>query len=202
MPTTLSGYRGEFTFSFNAYNKTDDPDKRAEYARKMATYITSAENHGYKREEVLRDRELPTEVDKYIGQPELDVGPEFTEEQIKNKIAEIVDSSNVLQIGNGTAAVYAYGYACCPDRLKVGYATGDVVQRIADQIFTSTPDKPVLHLEIKTNDCRALERAIHAVLELRGRKIKGGGDEWFKVTRDEVLEIYKFVTAPIPSQQA
>jgi len=57
----------------------------------------------------------------------------------------------------------------------------------------------VLHLEIKTNDCRALERAIHAVLELRGRKIKGGGDEWFKVTRDEVLEIYKFVTAPIPS---
>ena len=62
MPTTLSGYRGEFTFSFNAYNKTDDPDKRAEYARKMATYITSAENNGYKREEVLRDRELPNEV--------------------------------------------------------------------------------------------------------------------------------------------
>jgi hypothetical protein len=31
-------------------------------------------------------------------------------------------------------------------------------------------------------------------LETRGRKIAGGGTEWFKVTRDEVLAIYEFIT--------
>src|SRR5206468_1219703 len=77
----------------------------------------------------------------------------------------------------GASAVYVYGYSCCPDRLKLGYASGDVVQRIADQITTSTPDKPVLHIEIRTDDYRALERAIHAVLRVRGKKIVGGGDE-------------------------
>src|SRR5260221_10280687 len=85
------------------------------------------------------------------------------------------------------------GYGCCPDRLKIGYATGDTVQRIADQIGTSTPDKPILHIEIKTDDCRALERALHAVLRVRGRKVVGGGDEWFKATRDEVIAIYEFI---------
>jgi hypothetical protein len=80
--------------------------------------------------------------------------------------------------------------------MKVGYATGDTVQRIADQIGTSTPDKPVLHIEINTDDCRALERAIHAVLRVRGRKITGGGDEWFRATRDEIIAIYRFICEP------
>jgi Meiotically up-regulated gene 113 len=67
------------------------------------------------------------------------------------------------------------------------------VQRIAAQIGTGTPDKPVLHVEIKTNDCRALERAMHAVLEARGKRITGGGAEWFKVSREEILTIYQFI---------
>jgi len=98
-----------------------------------------------------------------------------------------------MRIGDGAAVVYAYGYRCCPDRLKVGSTEADTLQRIAAQIGTSTPDKPVLHMEIKTNGCRALERAIQAVLEARGKRISGGGAEWFKVSRDEILEIYKFV---------
>ena len=68
------------------------------------------------------------------------------------------------------------------------------MQRIAAQIGTSTPDKPVLLVEIKTNQCRALERAIQATLETRGRKIAGGGTEWFKASRDEVLAIYDFIS--------
>jgi hypothetical protein len=68
------------------------------------------------------------------------------------------------------------------------------VQRIAAQIYTSTPDKPVLLIEIKTEQCRALERAIQATLETRGRKISGGGTEWFKASRDEVRAIYEFIT--------
>lgn len=67
------------------------------------------------------------------------------------------------------------------------------MQRIAAQIGTGTPDKPVLLIEIKTDQYRALERAIQATLETRGRKISGGGAEWFKASRDEVFAIYKFI---------
>jgi hypothetical protein len=53
---------------------------------------------------------------------------------------------------------------------------------------------PILLIGIKTDQCRALERAIQATLETRGRKIPGGGTEWFKASRDEVLVIYQFIT--------
>jgi hypothetical protein len=49
--------------------------------------------------------------------------------------------------------------------LKVGFTEANSVQRIAAQIGTSTPDKPVLLIEIKTDQCRALERAIQATLD-------------------------------------
>ena len=74
------------------------------------------------------------------------------------------------------------------------------MQRIAAQISTSTPDKPVLLIEIRSDQCRALERAIQATLETRGRKISGGGAEWFKASRDEVLAIYRFIEQPVEEQ--
>ena len=48
-------------------------------------------------------------------------------------------------------------------------------------------------IEIKTNKCRALERAIQATLETRGCKITGGGAEWFRASRDDILAIYEFI---------
>src|SRR5215469_12840462 len=51
--------------------------------------------------------------------------------------------------------LYVYGYRCAPDRLKIGSTEVDTVQRIAAQITTSTPFKPVLLIEIKTDVCRA-----------------------------------------------
>lgn len=104
-----------------------------------------------------------------------------------------MDTSSVTRIGEGSGAVYAYGYACAGDRLKVGSTEVDTIQRIAAQITTSTPDKPVLLLEIRTNECRCLEKAIQSILEVRGRKILGAGTEWFKTSREEVLTIYEFV---------
>ena len=83
--------------------------------------------------------------------------------------------------------MYANGYRCAPDRLKIGLTVGDVVQRIAAQISTGTPDKPALLLEIRTHDCSSVERAIHAILEYRGTKIPGAGQEWFKASREEVV---------------
>ena len=41
------------------------------------------------------------------------------------------------------------------------------MDRIAAQIGTGTPDKPVLSPEIPTHDCGSLEKAIYAILEYR-----------------------------------
>ena len=108
-------------------------------------------------------------------------------------LAKCVKATDVIRAGQGNGTVYAYGYKCAPDWLKVGSTDGDAVQRIAAQISTSTPDRPALVIEIKTNACRALERAMHGILETRGRKVSGGGTEWFKTTRDELMEIYRFI---------
>ena len=109
-------------------------------------------------------------------------------------LRDSVDTADVIRVGEGSGVVYGYGYRCCLDRIKVGSTNTDTVERIAQQINTSTPDKPVLLVEIKTDRCRSLERAIQATLETRGCKITGGGVEWFKAGRKEVLEIYQFIS--------
>jgi hypothetical protein len=65
-----------------------------------------------------------------------------------------------------------------------------VITRIVNQINPSTPDRPVLNLVLATNKPGALERALHETLVLRDRKVEGGGDEWFRVSVDEILTIY------------
>jgi hypothetical protein len=162
----------------------------------MGKYIAQGLKDGFPIEQITQEKNYPvTEVEKFSVNIDAEPAPLLTEEQAKKEIAETVDSSSVIRLGEGIGVVYAYGYRCCPDRLKIGYTEVDTVQRIAAQIFTSTPDKPVLHIEIRSHNCRALERAIQSVLEVRGCKVVGGGDEWFKVTQDELLGIYKFVTA-------
>ena len=189
---TLPGQRAQFTWALNQYNRSDDLDTRKRFVRAMAKYIAAAANNGFTVEQVTQGQSYPVaEVNEVVGNGAEDPG--ITEEQAQRTVEATVDSSDVMRIGEGGSVVYAYGYRCCPDRLKVGSTEVDTLQRIAAQIGTSTPDKPVLHMEIKTNECRALERAIHATLETRGHKIAGGGAEWFKATRDDVLAIYQFI---------
>jgi hypothetical protein len=169
------------------------PTREKEFVRAMAKYIAAAPSNGFTVEQVTQGQSYPiAEVNEVIATNGAE-DPGITEEQAQRKVEATVDSSEVKRIGDGTAVVYVYGYRCCPDRLKIGSTEADTLQRIAAQIGTSTPDKPVLQIEIKTNDCRTLERAIHAVLDARGQKITGGGAEWFKVTRDEILSIYEFI---------
>jgi hypothetical protein len=161
----------------------------------MAKYIAAAPANGFTVDQVTQGQIYPSlEVEKYINDPSVNDDPGITEEQAIRTVEETVDTSDVIRIGEGTGVVYAYGYRCCEDRLKVGFTEVNTVQRIAAQINTSTPDKPVLLIEIKTNECRALERAIQATLETRGCKISGAGTEWFKATRNEVLAIYQFIS--------
>jgi hypothetical protein len=192
----LGTHQANFTWARNQYNKSDDAEAKIKYARYMAKYLKEGRSDNFTTEQITYGTDYPAEVDKYGADDGSDNLPIITEQQAKKEIADSVDTSSVVRVGAGGSVVYAYGYKCCPDRLKIGYATGDTVQRIADQIGTSTPDKPALHIEIKTDDCRALERAIHSVLRVRGRKITGGGDEWFKTNPDEIIAIYRFICEP------
>jgi hypothetical protein len=191
---TLAGQRAQFTWALNQYNITDDPDEKDKFARRMAKYIAAAPSNGFTVEQVTQKQSYPaTEVGKYLGDLGSITEPDISEESAIQNLKQKVDTSDVVKTGEGIGAVYAYGYRCAPDRLKIGSTDGDTEQRIAAQIFTSTPDKPVLLLEIRTHKCRALEKAIHGILETRSKKVVGGGDEWFKTNREEVLEVYKFI---------
>jgi hypothetical protein len=192
---TLAGQRAQFTWALNQYNLSEDPETRAKFAKRMAKYIAAAPANGFTVDQVTQGQMYPaSEVHQYLNDPSVDDDPGISEEQAIRTVEEAVDTTDVVRKGEGAGIVYAYGYRCCEDRLKVGLTEANTVQRIAAQIGTSTPDKPVLLVEIKTNQCRALERAIQATLETRGRKIAGGGTEWFKASRDEVLAIYDFIS--------
>jgi hypothetical protein len=192
---TLAGQRAQFTWAFNQYNLAEDSETRTGFAKRMAKYVAAAPALGFTAEQITQGQSYPAaEVAQYLNDASIGTEPGISEEQALRTVQEAVDTSNVTRIGEGAGIVYAYGYACCPDRLKVGSTELDSVQRIALQIGTSTPDKPVLFVEIKTNKCRSLERAIQAALEVRGRKIFGGGTEWFKTSQDEILTIYKFIS--------
>jgi hypothetical protein len=199
---TLAGQRAQFTWALNQYNLTEDAEVRAHFAKRMAKYIAAAPTHGFTAELVTQGKSYPAEeVAKYLNDPTTPLEPDISEESAVQLLNLQVDTNDVFRTGEGASALYAYGYRCASDRLKIGITNGDTVERIADQIWTSTPDKPVLFLEIRTHNSRGLEKAVHAVLEARGKKVAGGGAEWFKTDRDEVLEIYRFVHDDILSNQ-
>lgn len=191
---TLGGHRGNFTWALNKYNSTDDPLVREDFARKLAQYLANAHADGFKAEDVTQGQSYPAdEVKKFVETVAAVELPEMSEEAVNAQLAAKIDTSNVIQLGVGPEAVYAYGYACLPNRLKIGMTTSNCVQRIVQQINESTPDRPVLHLEIKTGKAAVLERTLHSVLESRGKKLTGGGYEWFLTTPSEVIEIYDFI---------
>jgi hypothetical protein len=192
---TLAGQRAQFTWALRQYNLAEDAERKAFCARRMAKYIANAPANGFTVDQITQGQLYPAaEIAQFLGDARDDSEPDISEGQAIREVEESVDVSDVVRIGSGQTVVYAYGYRCAPDRLKIGLTTGDTVQRIAAQISTGTPDKPILVLEIRTHDCGSLERAIHATLEYRGSKITGGGKEWFKTSREDIVAIYNSVT--------
>lgn len=192
---TLPGQRASFTWALNQYNLAeDDGEKKEHYAKLMAKCIANAPAYGFSVEEVTQGQSYPVaEVAQFVGEVAAHPEQEITEGEAIDKVANAVDTTDVVRLGQGLKTVYAYGYKCAPDRLKIGMTETDTVQRIAGQVATSTPDKPVLLLEIKTHDCASLEKAIHATLAYWGRKIEGAGKEWFKASREEIITIFHSV---------
>jgi hypothetical protein len=153
---TLAGQRAQFTWALNQYNLAEDTEKQAFFAQRMARYVATAPDNGFTVEQVTQGQPYPAaEVEQYLHRSNPDIGPEPSEKEALHAVEDAVGTSDVVRLGEGQSVVCAYGYRCAPDRLKIGLTTGDTIQRIIAQINTSTPDKPILLLEIRTHDCNS-----------------------------------------------
>ena len=197
MANKLAGQRMKFTKARAVYYQTDDDAERQKALRLMAEVLAQAPANGFSESEVTQEAGVPDEVRH--ATTSVPAEPQEADEEHDNRetsiqLSDTVDTTDLVEIGHGEQAVYAYGYPCAPDRLKIGRSNGDVVARVANQIYTGTPDKPSLYLIIYTHDSAVLERILHGVFRFHGKKIAGAGAEWFRVGRDEVVRVYRSVS--------
>lgn len=74
--------------------------------------------------------------------------------------------------------------------VKIGLSTTSVDQRIAMQVGTAMPERPVMLFEVECDDCAKLEKAIHAVLDFKGFKMPDSmGNEWFSINPDDLMSL-------------
>jgi hypothetical protein len=106
---------------------------------------------------------------------------------------ERVDASGVVRLGVGPETVYVCDTAYFRDVVKIGCTVIPAIDRIVQQIATGMPGKPRLLVELKTENARTLERAIYATLAWRGHKVEGGGNEWFAVSPETVIEVARMI---------
>ena len=192
MANKLAGQRAKFTKALQDFNTTDDEGVRATAVDKMAQALRDAPAFGFREDDVTQGQDVPAAVVETLKAGTVDAMPAADDDDaLVAEVATTVDTRDLAEFGDGASCVYAYGYACAPDRLKIGRADGDAVARVAAQITTSTPDKPRLVVVLHTDDAGALERGLHAWFQLRGRRLEGGGKEWFQVTKDEVITAYR-----------
>jgi hypothetical protein len=196
MTPILAGQRAAFTKALVAYSRTEDENQKRIAGLKMADIINRCKAKGFTQDQITQGADIPSmltliqnaEIPGSVQEPLLE-----DPARLVCELQQAVDMSDQVTLDRGNQCVYAYGYRCAPDRLKEGRTDGDVITRIAGQISTGTPGQPALFLIIRTADCRGLEMAMQGALRVRGRKIAGGGDEWFLTTHDELTEIYEAI---------
>jgi hypothetical protein len=107
-----------------------------------------------------------------------------------------LDDEDLPQAG-GKPAVYWYTFPAYqsnsgPFPIKIGRGT-DPQARIRMQV-TAMPEQPTVLGIHEHQDPVSLERALHSVLNLRGkRKTDAPGTEWFVTTPDEIQALIKMV---------
>ena len=194
MANKLAGQKAKYTKAYADYNRSDDAAEKANAARRMAEVLRDAAGTGFSEAEVTTGRDPSDAVRAMARAGETARLPAEDPEQLIQQLAQMANTLDLLEEGRGDQAVYAYGYRCLPGRLKVGRTERDVIARVTQQINESTPDQPALVLVLRTPDCRALEMALHGALRLRGRKVAGGGAEWFSTDRDELLARHRAIS--------
>ncbi len=128
MANKLAGQRAKFSRARAIFYTGSDESQRDRAAQLMAEVIAEAPANRFSEEDVTQGEDVPREARQLAAA--LDSKP--VEEDPDELISELllsVDASNVLEVGQGNESVYAYGYRCAPDRLKIGSCSGDVVAR-------------------------------------------------------------------------
>ncbi len=127
---------------------------------------------------------------------------ELTDEESEG-LLETQDESFAERVrGTGDSSVYLYYLPIYRTRAqergedrwqcKIGRTDGKALQRMVGQAGTALPEKPVLAVVLRTKYSVALERALHAVLTLRGLAVQDvPGTEWFLTSPDEVIALAK-----------
>lgn len=132
----------------------------------------------------------------------LDQAP--TDESIK----QLTDEGCVV-LGNGAESVYLYYFANDKTAAraegrttwdcKIGFATGDVKDRVFSQTGTGRSRRPVIAVVIRTDYPMYLEKVIHNCLKMADRHIEGErkmtGAEWFDTTPEQLISWWGDFTA-------
>ncbi|MES1978421.1 MAG: GIY-YIG nuclease family protein [Pseudomonadota bacterium] len=92
-------------------------------------------------------------------------------------------------------SIYAYSFPSLNgSMIKVGKASGNVEDRIRQQLGTANPEAPTILRTWSVIDIGALEMAIHSILKARGKWIDAPrAKEWFRTSVEEIDSIIKFV---------
>jgi hypothetical protein len=124
-------------------------------------------------------------------------------ESLEETDAEIV-------LGQGNQAVYLYYLPTFRLRAsdqgeqrwpcKIGQTDSDPLRRILAQAGTALPEFPVLALVIRCSSSALMERALHAILTIRGFRVHSSpGSEWFLTNPEEVARLAKLVDPTLAS---
>lgn len=151
-----------------------------------------------------RMRAAPTEADRLQVEggvaataPEIDA----IASELLLSPADLLAADQARVVGDGREAVYAYQYPGLEDRLKIGAASRDPVERIMQQLGTASPAWPRLCLLIRCDNARRLESLIHRWLDELGRRIDAQGREWFRVTVSELEALHGRIRAPFGAEE-
>lgn len=94
-----------------------------------------------------------------------------------------------------TGSIYAYSFPSLNgSMIKVGKASGNIKDRINQQLGTANPEAPTLLHVWPVEDIGAMETAIHSILKARRKWVEAPrAKEWFRTSVGEIEEIIKFV---------
>ena len=94
-----------------------------------------------------------------------------------------------------TGSIYAYTFPSLNgSMIKVGMASGNVEERINQQLGTANPEAPKILHTWSVTDMGSMEKAVHSILKARGKWVEAPkAKEWFRTNVEEVESIIKFV---------
>jgi hypothetical protein len=92
-------------------------------------------------------------------------------------------------------SIYAYTFPSLNgSMIKIGKASGNVEDRVNQQLGTANPEAPTILKIWPSTDADAFETAIHSVLKARGKWVVAPrAKEWFRTTVQEVDTIIQFI---------